>query len=456
MAGERRLTARLVVAADGADSLVKRAGAIASEERAYGQVALITNVRSDCTAGAIAFERFTESGPLALLPRHDGSYALIWTLPPTRAEQMQNCSEREFCELLQQRFGWRAGRFEQIGRRASYPLELVHARSSSGQRMALIGNAAQALHPVAAQGFNLGLRDAAMLAELITSAGDPGAVNVLAEFARRRASDRRGMIAFTDRLVRLFNDPRPAVAALRDLGLLLFDVSPPAKRALAHVSWGFGPLPRLARGLSLARSVGAGARSTGGAVMSAHDAEVAIVGSGLAGACTAALLARYSGIAPERLLLIDGVLPPPLPPQTAPAQLRVVAISRASEHVLRASGAWDHVRHTRLCPYERMRVWHESAAAEGAAALCFDAAEVGEPDLGYIGESAELQAACLESFRAAGGQLLEAPLQTLVLESVAARLQLGTGRELRVRLVVGADGARSLVRLQARLWCAHA
>ena len=106
--------------------------------------------------------------------------------------------------------------------------------------MVLIGNAAQALHPVAAQGFNLGLRDAAMLAELIATASDPGADELLAQFAQRRAADRRGMIAFTDQLVKLFGDRRGAAIALRNLGLLLFDLSAPAKRRLSRLSWGFG------------------------------------------------------------------------------------------------------------------------------------------------------------------------------------------------------------------------
>jgi len=249
----RRLRARLVVAADGAHSLVKQAAHIESSARDYGQVALVANLCTDRRAEGIAYERFTAQGPIALLPRFDGSYAVVWTLAPPAADVWLAASEPQFRERLQQCFGWRAGCLLQVGRRGKYPLSLLQAQASVGQRTALIGNAAQALHPVAAQGFNLGLRDAAVLAELICACEDPGAPAALAEYARRRRADRRGMIGFTDGLVRLFASERPMLAAARDLGLLLFDLSPPAKRALSRLSWGFGRLPRLARGLPLVR-----------------------------------------------------------------------------------------------------------------------------------------------------------------------------------------------------------
>jgi 2-octaprenyl-6-methoxyphenol hydroxylase len=244
--------ARLVVAADGAHSLVKRVAGIDSQASDYGQVAVVANVSTDRSARGIAFERFTASGPLALLPLADGAYTVVWTLAPERAQAMRDCEDPEFCRALQDSFGWRAGQFLRIGKRASYPLSLVRAESVSSERVALIGNAAQALHPVAAQGFNLGLRDAATLAELIATAGDPGADQLLAQFAQRRTADRAGMIAFTDQLVNLFSTQRTGAVALRDLALLLFDLSPPAKRALSRLSWGFGgSLPRLSRGLPL-------------------------------------------------------------------------------------------------------------------------------------------------------------------------------------------------------------
>jgi 2-octaprenyl-6-methoxyphenol hydroxylase len=174
-------------------------------------------------------------------------------LKPDLAERAMTLSDETFARELQACFGWRAGRFTRIGKRGSYPLKLTRATEAIGRRTVLIGNAAQALHPVAGQGFNLGLRDAAMLAEVIvTAADDPGSAAALSKFAQWRAADRGGVIRFTDGLVKLFGDTRPGMGALRNLGLLMFDLMPPAKSALARVSTGFGgPSPRLARGLTL-------------------------------------------------------------------------------------------------------------------------------------------------------------------------------------------------------------
>ena len=254
-AGEReRLRARLVVAADGAQSVVRAAAGIEARVEDYGQIALVVNVKADRPHEATAFERFTSAGPLAVLPLYDGSFTVVWTVAPEHAARLLALTDAAFLQELQARFGWRAGRFVRAGRRASYPLALSRAATSVALRTALIGNAAQALHPVAGQGFNLGLRDAALLAELIATGGeDAGAAALLGEFADWRARDRSGVIGFTDGLIKLFGDRRVSVGVLRDLGLLLFDLAPPAKRALARVSAGLGgPTPRLARGLGLA------------------------------------------------------------------------------------------------------------------------------------------------------------------------------------------------------------
>ena len=244
------LTARVVVAADGAHSLVRSAAGISALVEDYRQVAVVVHVATDRPAAGIAYERFTASGPLAVLPLADGRYTVVWTVTPERATQLLALTDAEFVGELQRGFGWRIGRIVRAGARATYPLRLSRADALTGQRAVLVGNAAQALHPVAGQGFNLGLRDAALLAEVLAAAADPGAPAVLEGYERRRATDRRGMISFTDGLVKLFASERPIVSAARAAGLLLFDIAPPAKRALARLSWGFGgDSPRLMRGL---------------------------------------------------------------------------------------------------------------------------------------------------------------------------------------------------------------
>ncbi len=248
-----RVGAQLLVAADGAHSQIRAAAGIAAEVVDYDQVAVVANVRADRAHEGRAYERFTPAGPLAVLPRHDGGLAVIWACRPERAQVLLALDEGAYLAQLQGQFGWRAGRFVHAGRRSAYPLKLTRATAAMATRTIVIGNAAQALHPVAGQGFNLGLRDAAMLAEVITGTpADVGAPAVLRQFVEWRARDRHGVVRFTDGLIRLFGDARPGAALLRNLGLLMFDLTPPAKDALARVSAGFGgPTPRLARGLSL-------------------------------------------------------------------------------------------------------------------------------------------------------------------------------------------------------------
>ncbi|HEX6638372.1 MAG TPA: 2-octaprenyl-6-methoxyphenyl hydroxylase [Steroidobacteraceae bacterium] len=267
-----RVRAAVAVAADGAGSVLRASAGIDAGVEDYEQVAIVVNAATDRPHRGEAFERFTPSGPLAVLPRNggqigdahagaaaEGGYAVIWAVKPERAAELMALDDQAFAARLQEAFGWRAGRWTRIGKRNTYPLSLSRAHETVSGRVVLIGNAAQALHPVAGQGFNLGLRDAATLAEMLAQMpGDAhgprnaGVAELLARFAAWRDEDRKGVTRFTDGLVKLFGSERPGLGLVRNFGLLLFDLSPAAKRALSRVSWGFaGRMPRLARGLPL-------------------------------------------------------------------------------------------------------------------------------------------------------------------------------------------------------------
>ena len=247
------IDARLVVAADGIESAVRRAFGVEADVRDYHQTAVITTVLPNKFHEHVAYERFTASGPLALLPLADGRCTLVLTLTPDMAERAMSWPDDEFLAEVQRRFGFRLGRFLKVGRRVAYPLSLSRARKTSAGRCVIVGNAAQGLHPVAGMGFNLGLRDAASLAELVAEhRGDPGSSALTAAYDEWRAADRREVIGFTDGLVRLFSSPWGPVRHLRNLGLLAFDLLPPAKAALSSLSTGAaGRIPRLARGVPI-------------------------------------------------------------------------------------------------------------------------------------------------------------------------------------------------------------
>jgi 2-octaprenyl-6-methoxyphenol hydroxylase len=251
--------ARLLIAADGANSMVREAAGIGASKQDYNQTAIIANVACQKFHNHVAYERFTPDGPLAMLPLGDARVGVVWVLAPELAQQTLQLSDAEFIARLQAAFGLRLGRFTQVGKRFSYPLALTQADAHTAERLAVIGNAAQSLHPIAGQGFNLGLRDAACLAEVLADAQrehpesfDPGSAEVLRRYAEWRGEDRGGIVKFTDGLVRLFSQPFGPIKAVRDAGMLLFDLSPHAKDYLAQLSLGSaGKIPRLARGGSL-------------------------------------------------------------------------------------------------------------------------------------------------------------------------------------------------------------
>ena len=245
--------AAVAVAADGAGSVLRASAGIDADIEDYEQVAIVVNAATEKPNTGEAFERFTPSGPLAVLPTAGGGYTVVWAVRPERAAELTALDDQAFAAQLLAAFGWRVGRWTRVGRRNTYPLALSRAAETVAGRVVLIGNAAQALHPVAGQGFNLGLRDAATLAEMLAgAAAEPDFSELLARFAAWRAEDRKGVTRFTDGLVKLFGSELPGMGLVRNFGLLLFDMSPAAKRALSRVSWGFaGRMPRLARGLPL-------------------------------------------------------------------------------------------------------------------------------------------------------------------------------------------------------------
>lgn len=253
--------ARLVIAADGARSIVRESAGIGATTWDYGQHALVTNVFTQRFHDYVAYERFTPEGPIALLPMSEGRCGLIWTLPPDVATQMAGLSDAAFLDRLQHAFGFRLGRFTKVGSRQLYPLALTRADEHIAPRLAVVGNAAQALHPIAGQGFNLGLRDAASIAEVladalaerrVNEAFDAGDGLLLERYREWRSADRQKIVGFTDGLARLFSQPFGPVKVARNLGMLAFDLMPAAKDALSQLSLGAaGRIPRLARGAKL-------------------------------------------------------------------------------------------------------------------------------------------------------------------------------------------------------------
>lgn len=232
-ASGREVQARMLVLADGGANAARIPG-VAFHEKDYDQSAVVGMVRSDRAHGGRAYERFTPRGPMALLPV-ESHFGLVWTAAPPEAQRLLALEPGEFLAELQARFGDRAGHFTSIENRGAFPLRLRAVNTPVALRTAIIGNAAQALHPIAGQGLNLGLRDAAALAQSVADApaqvGSPGMLDAYREARRRDAG--RG-IAFTDLLVSTFADGRRLPTWGRGLALTALDLFPPARRWLAQ------------------------------------------------------------------------------------------------------------------------------------------------------------------------------------------------------------------------------
>lgn len=242
----QRVETSLLVGADGTESFVRAQLGIDAERHDYEQTLFVCTITPERDHRNRAYERFADNGPVALLPLAERRCGLVVTLPAHEADAVAALDDAGFVEFAQQRFGWRLGRLSRPGTRHPYAIRAVTAHSLTAPRAVLVGNAAQTVHPIGAQGFNLGLRDALTLAELVAAAADPGAADVLAGYAARRMPDREGTIAMSHSLVRLACLQQPLIAPLRSLALLAFDRLPPLRDAMARRGMGYRGEPPLA------------------------------------------------------------------------------------------------------------------------------------------------------------------------------------------------------------------
>jgi 2-octaprenyl-6-methoxyphenol hydroxylase len=247
--GEHALRAKLLVAADGTRSSVRDALGIGADMHDYLQSLFVARLRAARAPDGTAYERLGDDGPTALLPRGDRHFGVVHGVARDGADAVQALGDDAFLDRIQQALGWRVGRLLAVGARSVYPAIRVVARRTTATRAVLVGNAAQTLHPIGAQGFNLGLRDALTLAELIeTRGGDPGDPALLAAYAEQREEDRARTLAMTDGLARLTANDAPLLRPLRSLGLLALDRLPSAQALLVGGAMGYrGHVPALCR-----------------------------------------------------------------------------------------------------------------------------------------------------------------------------------------------------------------
>jgi len=244
----KRLRTRLLVAADGVSSPVRKRLGLRVSEHDYQQTALVANVAAARRADGWAFERFTPEGPLAMLPLPDGAWSLVWTMSPAQASRRGSADDGALLADLQRAFGYRLGRLERIGARSSYPLRLQRVVEPTLGRVVVIGNACRTIHPVAGQGFNLALRDVSALATRLRASAevgeDPGSHSLLAAYRAERAPDEGRVVSLTDALVRVFSTGNPLLTATRNLGLLALDALPGLRRRVAVEGMGLAALLR--------------------------------------------------------------------------------------------------------------------------------------------------------------------------------------------------------------------
>ena len=434
------LTAKLVIFADGGRSETKKSLGFELTTKQYSQIALIANVVCDKAHQNWAFERFTEFGPLALLPLNSstfgqadtcGVFSLVWTVDAEDTKNLQRLIDDDnyFLSQLSDYAGVRHGRFVQTSQRTYYPLQLSYANQVAAHRSIAIGNAAQALHPIAGQGFNLGLRDVKALTNLIVqtdmktqsrSASGESIVELgdwafTHQYQYSRNSDRDLIINSTDALVHCFsNHFGPLVLGVMP-GLLLMNKLAPINITLRAALWG----------------------------TRVKNVDIAIIGGGMVGLSLAAQLAESRF---EIALVNQGDISRNL---HAVPEARVSAINIASESLLKACGAWSTLQSQRFRPYTHMQVWDKDSFGQ----IDFSFEETNIAHLGHIIENQNIINALFNSTKQQSNltMLANTGITRLELGQQAAIMHLNNGELLSAGLVIGADGANSLVRKVANL-----
>jgi 2-polyprenylphenol 6-hydroxylase len=455
---EFHIKTALAVIADGGDSPLRKSLGITTQVRAYQQTAIITNVEFAEPHQGVAYERFTDEGPIALLPLGESTSAqhsaLVWTLPSAQADAVCALTDADFLSQLQSRFGFRVGRFTRVAKRFAYPLALVVAEEQIRSHLILLGNAAHFLHPVAGQGFNLALRDSVCLVETLRIAAEQqkplGDLTVLQTYLARQALDQQLTIEFSDKLVRLFSSDQLPMIALRHLGLLSLESIPLLKKqfiaqtmgtAGRRFQWKLDAPGEFVGNLSLAPGVEKNTHQ-----LTTREFDLVIVGAGLVGAALACAIAQAEAAQDLRIAVIEAGsdLPHYSGEQFDP---RVVALTHKSQQLFTDIGCWDAIAAARVCAYRTMKVWD----GEGTAAIDFDCAEVQQNHLGHIVENSLI----VKQLRTRMAQhrnihIIQPVSVVQVIPAQAeyprVRIQLSNGDEISTALLIAADGAHSKVR----------
>jgi 2-polyprenyl-6-methoxyphenol 4-hydroxylase len=439
-AGEENqtLSAKLLIIADGGRSSLGARLGFDVAKKTYRQSALITTVQSDRPHQGRAFEHFVGSGPLALLPMRTDDFAVVWTLDPEEVDSHLQMPDERFLAGMQRACGDRAGHFRNLGSRHVYPLSVARVDKPAAGRTVAIGNAAHVVHPVAGQGFNLGLRDVANLAERVRDAQgcgqDIGDARLTERYAAERSRETRNVLAFTDRMIGVFSSDFLPVVVGRNLGLLAVDRLPPVRRELLHRTMGLhGRQAKLASG----RPMQSGSPIVG----ETGRYDVIIVGAGLIGAVLACTL----GDSKYRVALIDRSPPPEAP--SGDFRLRINAYNPAAEKMLRKVGVWDRLPDDRVFPFRKMFVGNEA----GRGTVSFAAADVGEPCLGHFVENDLVTRALVDRAREFENIDLRTDVEIRDIRFEPSRVTVLTesGEAFAGALLVGSDGAESFVRSSA-------